>query len=124
MNTTYGYGACMAALGCRVLTPVVNGIIWPASVTPSVETWDKLVDGQSSTVYSLTAPAVGMGVRTTAAQRPYITLQLDSAYGAQSKDVHMGAWTNVPCVNASGSYCIATSGCIHHMQGIARLQSI
>lgn len=71
------YSACASVVNCRVPVPVTGGSIFPASVTPDTETWQRLVDGQTSTV---TSPSIGLGVRTTAAVKPFITLALNAAY--------------------------------------------
>lgn len=84
----------MAMSTCRLLTTIVSGTFSPASATPAVETYLKLIDGQSSTIFSTTAPAVGMGARTTAGVNPFITLTLDAAYGR-----HGAKHSYVPGIN-------------------------
>ena len=65
---------------CRVPLRPVGGSFFPASAAPATETWDRLLDGQSSSP-STTTTGTGWGVRTTAtSSSPYITLTLDGPY--------------------------------------------
>jgi hypothetical protein len=93
----------MAALGCRVLTPVVNGTIWPAST--AVETWDKLVDGQ---IFTSTNP-LGSFAQTAAASAPYMQLVLDSPYADISGVTLYPATADVATISESMNLTVVLS---------------
>lgn len=65
-------------MDCRVPVKVVSGNFKPLKDTYGWDSWQRLVDGQTSTVM---AYEPGWGARTDASSTsPYITLQLDASY--------------------------------------------
>lgn len=65
---------------CRVPVSVTNGTFQPAAQYPAQETYQRLIDGQTSTI-GTSYTTYGWGVRTgTGSSSPFITLHLDQTY--------------------------------------------
>lgn len=106
------YDQCVAA--CRVPVAIVGGTFSPLPLYPIDETYQRLIDGQTSTIRSVPAfgpytpwTKYGWGSRTgTGSWSPYITLALDAAY-RQAARMQPGHCSPVLLQPPSPHYCPA-----------------